>query len=131
MNLFRKHLNQTGQTMVLLLVLLAVGMTVIAASIAVTVANTQSTSQFSLAQEAYSIAETGAEEALIRLLRNPGYTGTSTPINIGGGQVSITVSGVDPKTIVSEGVVLNLRRKVSVVVNMSPQLSIQSWVEVD
>jgi hypothetical protein len=62
-------------------------------------ANTQMTSDFSRSEDVYHEAKAGYENALLRLLRDPDYTGETLTIN--GGSVTITVSGTDPKTITS------------------------------
>lgn len=127
-----KHIinkNQKGQAFVTLIVFVAVATTLISAAVVVTLVNSQGTSKYALGEETLIIAESGAENALLRLLRDPNYTGeTLTNVN---GTATITVTGSTTKTITSEGVNGNFKRKIQVVGSFSNNIfSITSWNEV-
>ena len=92
--------------------------------------NYQASSKFALGEDAYAIAESGAENAIIRLIRNPNYAGET--LTVGNGSATITVSGSSTKTIVSEGVRGNFRRKVQVVGGYVNNIfTPTSWTEID
>ncbi len=75
-------------------------------------------------------AEGGAENAILRLLRNPEYTGES--LNIGLGTDTINVTGTTDKVIVSEGNYNSFTRKVRVNGTfVSNQLNITDWLEIE
>ncbi|HCR92651.1 MAG TPA: hypothetical protein DIU47_01725 [Candidatus Pacebacteria bacterium] len=77
---------------------------------------------------AYDIAEAGTENALLRLLRNPAYTGET--LTVGDGTATITVTGSGTQTITSTGRLNNYLRKIQVVVVVDDVDTIQSWMEV-
>lgn len=119
-----------GQTLVLLLVLMTTGVVITSAAVMIIIANSQAASKFSSGEAAYSVAESGAENAILRLIRNPNYTGEI--LTVGGGEATIIVSGSTTKTIVSEGVVGNFRRKVQIVgTYVNNIFTPSSWDEID
>lgn len=118
-----------GQALTTLLIFTAIALTVITATVMLSVANATSASTTELGDEVYGIAESGAENALIRLLRDPNYTGET--LTIGNGQATMTVVGNNPKTIMSVGTLGAFRREIQVVVLLTNGVvSIQSWKEV-
>ncbi len=54
---------------------------------------------------AYEVAASGAENGIIRLLRNPSYTGEVLPVGSGSATITVTGSGTsgDPYIILSKG----------------------------
>lgn len=106
---------QSGQALVTLLVVVAIASTIIGAAVAVTIVNSQTTSKFALAEEALSVAETGAETAIIKILRSPDASYLGETQTIGNGSAQITVSYALPSvTVVSKGQVGNFVRKIQV-----------------
>ena len=89
---------QKGQALVTLLFFMVIGITITSAAVVVIVTNALSATRFEQGTDAYDIAESGAENALLRLLRNPFYTGETLPI--GNGTATITVAN---NTIISSG----------------------------
>jgi hypothetical protein len=121
-------LNQSGQTLVALLAFMAMAIILTTAATAVTLTNAQTGSKYSLGQEALRFAEAGADNALLRLLRDPNYAGET--LTIGTGAAIITVSGSGTKTIVSEGVSGSFRRKVQITATYASNvLTVTSWSE--
>lgn len=119
-----------GQAMTLLLVFVAVASVIISAVVIVTIINSASTSKDSLGEESFLVAEAGAENAIISLVRNPNYTGETMSVGTYGSAI-ITVTGTTTKTIISEGVVGNFRRKVQIVGNFSNNVfTLTSWTEI-
>lgn len=124
----KKQLQQGGQALVMLLAFMAVALTLTMAATVVTVINTQANSEYGIGQDALSLAESGVDNAILRLLRDPSYTGET--MNIGTGTVTITVSGSGTKTITSRGTSGGFARTVQAVVSQSGNvLSLTSWTE--
>ncbi len=123
----RTH-NQSGQMLVALLSFMAMGITLTTAATAITIANTQTSSKYALGQDALSVAESGADNAILRLTRDPTYTGET--LTVGTGTATITVSGVSPKTITSVGLSGRFRRTIIVTATQTSNvLTVTSWIE--
>ena len=120
-----------GQALVTLLVFIAVATTITAAATTVTLINSQTTGKFAQGESALVIAQAGADNAILRLLRDPNYSG-ETDLSIGSGTATITVSGSSVKTITSEGQDGNFIRKIQVVGTfVNNTFTISSWDLVD
>lgn len=118
-----------GQALVLLLFLIALSITISTAAIITMIANSYSTNIYSQGYQAKSLAESGAENAILRLLRDPNYSGES--LTVTDGTIIITVSGSGQKTIVSEGSYFGNKRIVEIVAQYADGiLIIQSWKEI-
>jgi hypothetical protein len=104
---------QKGQALIALVVFAVVATTVITGAVAAIIINTQSTGKLAQSEESLKIAESGVEVAVLKLLRNPNYSGES--VNIGNGTATITVTGGSTKTIVSAGVEGNFKRTIQTV----------------
>ncbi len=125
---YSRHHGQSGQTLAALVAFMTVALTLTVAATVVTLTNAQTSSQYSLGQEALRYAETGADNAMQRLLRDPSYTGETLPV--GDGTATITVSGSGTKTIVSEGMNGSFKRKVQVTVTYaSNTFTVTAWNE--
>lgn len=117
-----------GQTLLTLVVFTAIAVTVLSAAVILSVVSATATTTTTLGTEAYGIAESGAENALIRLLRDPNYQGET--LTIGEGQATMTVVGDNPTTITSIGTLGPFRREIRIVTSLTNgTLSIQSWQE--
>lgn len=129
--------NQKGQALVTLLIFVATAMVIISGVIAVSIINTQATSQFTQGQRAYDTAEAGAEDAIEKLLRDQSFSALSPyTLQVGGNQANVTVTPagtVTTKTVTSEGVSGNFKRKIQVIgtFNASGVYTITSWNEID
>lgn len=114
----------------MLLVLMTAGVVITSAAVVMIIVNSQAASKFSLGQDAYGIAESGAENAILRLVRNPSYVGET--LTVGSGTATITVTGSSTKTIVSEGVRGSFRRKIQVVGSYVNNIfTPTTWTEID
>ena len=85
-------------------------------------------------EQAFYLAELGIEEGFLSLARNPDYSGTSEPLNIGQGSVTIVVSPEESDKIIrSTGTVFNFVRKIEVRVNINSfgKVTFLSWKEVE
>ena len=124
---------KTGQALVSLLVFIATATIITAAATTVTLINSQTTGKFAQGESALTIAQTGADNAILRILRDPNgtYTGEG-PITIGSGTATITVGGSSVKTIISEGQDGNFIRKIQVVGTfVNNTFTVSSWDLVD
>lgn len=124
-----KTKKDSGQALVVLMVIVAMMLTITAAAVMVTISSAQATSKYHLGEEAYLLAQSGVEMAILSLLRNPNYTGET--MALGPGQVEITVSGGNSKIVTATAIDTGFRRTVRVsgsFVNNS--FVLQSWEEV-
>lgn len=121
--------NEAGQALVTLLIFMVIAITVTAAAVSLVIINSVSTSKTQQASLVYSVAESGAENGLLRLLRNPFYTGET--LDVGEGTAVITVTGVNPKVITSVGTIGNFQRTIEIQVDFTNNImTIQSWKEI-
>ncbi|MBI2430984.1 MAG: hypothetical protein HYV39_03140 [Candidatus Levybacteria bacterium] len=117
-----------GQALITLLFFTIVSVTIISTVAIVTLAQAKSTSVYALSIETYFYAESGAEDALVRLLRDPAYTGTN--LSIDQALVTVQVSGTNPKVITSSANYFGIKRTVEVNVDYSNNiLRVVSWKE--
>lgn len=124
-----KRPQQQGQALVLLLVIMVVAITVISAAVIVTLVNSQGTARQVQGQYAFDIAETGVENALLRLLRDPDFPGETIFVN--GGETISTVSGSPAQTIAAHGKLGNFTRIIQVGITYNNNvLNIISWKEI-
>jgi hypothetical protein len=118
--------NQKGQAVLTLLFFMVIAMSIIA--VVIVVINTaQAGSNIEQGTVSYYAAETGAENALIRLLRDPNYSGET--LNIDNGTVTITVNN---GLITSTAQIDDSIRKVQVqTVYNNNVLTVTSWKEIN
>lgn len=121
--------QKKGYTLVTLLVFIVMGLTIASAAIVMVMINSRNASSIEIGTLAYDVAESGMENALIRLLRDPTYTGETLSVGTGTATVTITSLGGDQWRIVSVGVYGNFRRTIQVDVTMNILLTINSWRE--
>ncbi len=124
-----KILNQnTGQALVTLLFFTMIGLAIATAAIIVTLSSTIASSKFQSGTLTFSESESGAENAYLKLLRNPYYTGETMTIN--GATVTATVSGSTNITITSQAVSGTFSRTIQVKLQYTNgKYVIQSWKE--
>lgn len=121
--------NKNGQALVVLLVFMVVAITITTMAVALVIINATAASQVEQGDMALKLAESGAENALLRLVRDPTFTGTET-FTLGSGSVTATVSGVNPSIITSQAMVGNFVRTTSVSASfVNTVLTIHSWRE--
>jgi len=107
---FKFQIGDRGQALITLLFFVLISLTITSAAIIIIIANSISVSRFQEGTLAYYIAESGLENALLRLLREPNYIGET--LTVGSGIAVITVTGANPKTVVSVGQNGNFKRTV-------------------
>ncbi len=121
--------SNKGQALVLLLTFMLIAILVTSASIALVLNSSVGTSKLYQGSNSLDIAESGAETAMIKLLRNPNYAGET--LSVGGGQAVVTVTGTNPKTVLSRGTISNFTRTIQVIVDTSNNtLTATSWKEI-
>jgi hypothetical protein len=120
--------SSRGQALVVLLFYMIIAITLSTTAVAVVLSNSLSVTKNEMNIRALEIAEAGAENALIRLLRNTGYTGEV--LTVGDGNATVTVTGINTKIITSVGTISDSSRNIQVGVSMiNGVLSITSWEE--
>lgn len=122
-------MNQKGQALVSLLIIIAVSILAVTSAI-VSASLSSTTAITTISDKVYYSAETGAEEALIKLLRDPTYSGGT--FNIDGVAVNIIVSSPSPteRNISSDATINNVKRKVAVKANfINNTLTVTDWKE--
>jgi hypothetical protein len=117
-----------GQTLTMLLVFIGVIITVLTAVIMINVINISNSRKIEQGNIAYNIAESGIENALLRLLRDPTYQGETLPV--GNGTAEISINGSSLINILSIGKVGTNIKKIQVQVNTDDTLTIVSWKEI-
>lgn len=120
--------DNRGQALVTLIIFMVVAITITSAGVIAAIMNSRSATALEQGTLALQTANSGAENAILRLIRNPTYTGET--ITIGDGVATITVTGSNPATILSVGQVGNFVRKVQVNTSGISFLTITSWREI-
>jgi hypothetical protein len=129
MKKFNTKNSESGQTLIALLIFMIVAISVMTTSVILISANSIAASKVEQSISAYNTAESGAENALLRLLRDPFYTGET--ITVDSGTAVTTVSGTTTKTITSTGTSGNFIRKIQVVVDYNNNImTVTSWKEI-
>ena len=121
--------RNAGQALITLLFFIIIAITITTTAVVVSLVNALSTSYLDQANSAYYVAEAGAENALIKLLRNPLYTGETMNVDLGTAVISVT--GTSPIIITSSGRIFNSLRKIQVeAVFTNEVLVVNSWKEI-
>lgn len=116
---------QEGQAVVTLLFFMVMAITITTAAVVVVIANSSSSSINEQGTTAYYVAESGVEEGILQLIRNPLYSGGTFPV--GNGTATLTVAN---GTITATGSAYNSERTIQVqTVYNNNVLSITSWKE--
>ncbi len=99
--------------MITLLFFTVIATTITSAAVIILIVNSLSGAKFQQGNIAYEVAQTGAENAKLRLLRDPSYAGETLPVGNGNAVVTVTKNG-NNYTILSVGTVGNFTRQVQV-----------------
>ena len=119
---------QKGQSLVLLLFFVLMAMTFAITAILTLVINSGSTTAFESGIEVRQLADSGAESALLKLIRDPFYTGESYAVE--GVDIAVTVAGSSTKTITITASRGDIQRTVEVLANYTDNvLRVASWKE--
>jgi hypothetical protein len=121
--------NQSGQVLVMLLAFMATAIILTVSAVSVVIASMQAGTRQAKGEKALQVAESGIDNALMRLVRDPTYSGES--LTISGGTATITVSGSPNITITSIGQVDDFRRTIQVTAaRTNNTVVVSSWSEV-
>ena len=125
-----KQGKQKGSALVTILIFVAMGITVTSAAVAVVIINTQGLTRMINGEKVYLIAEAGAENAMVQLLRDPAYSGET--LTIDGENVTISVSGDTTKTVTAQGTLGDFIRKIQVTADVDNNtISVTDWSEIN
>ncbi len=118
-----KHIfvQQKGQALITLLFFSVIAITVTAAAVVILMNNVLSGSKFQQGSIAYGIAQTGIENAKLRLLRDPNYTGETLPVGNGSAVITVSKNGTN-YTILSKGQIGYFMRQITVQATYSNNL---------
>lgn len=118
-----------GQVGILLTLIIFLLISITTTAVAVALSSSQSLTSNELSEQALISAQTGLDNAVLRLLRDPTYTGESG-LSIAQGSVTITVTGSPTQLVTSSAVVGGTIRRVRVnVSNNSGALLIDGYEE--
>jgi type II secretory pathway component PulK len=124
------YFTTSGQALITILFFVVIAVSLTSAAVVIFVVNSKSTTRFEQSTRAYYIAESGIENALIRLLRDPGYSGETLPVAEGTSVSQITNSG-GIYTIRSDGTVGTFKRSIQVSVQFTNGImAISAWKEI-
>ena len=126
--------TESGQALVMLLFFIMIGITITTAAIFISAGNSLSATNVNEGEIAKAMAETGAEKALLSVLRGnyvkEGTTQENVPLT--GGEANITITSTNgTATIDSEGTAGNYIKKVRVTVTKDGMMEVTSWKEVN
>ena len=120
--------RQAGQALVTFPLFVVISLTITSAASIVSVINSQSSEKLEQGTVAQQAAESGAENAMIRLLRDPSYTGET--LTIGLSTVVITVTGTTTKTVTASATNGTFIRQTQIIASYTNNvLTITSWKE--
>ncbi len=96
---------ERGQALITLLFFTVIGVTVTSAAVVMLLVNSISGTKLQQGDVAYEIAQSGADNSLIRLLRDPTYTGETLAVGNGSATISVSGNGTigSPFVILSKG----------------------------
>lgn len=121
--------QQGGYILVTLLVVAVVGIMISTTAVSWVIDNTQGSSNLQQSSITLAAAESGAENAILSLLRNPSYTGEI--LTIDSTTVTITITGNGEKTIIVQAVQGSFSRKLEIITNyVDSILTVTSWKEI-
>lgn len=120
---------EKGQALITLLFFVLISVTITSGAIIMIAVNSTSLSKLQEGTISYNAAEAGIENALLRVIRDPNYTGET--LTIDSAIVVITVSGGNPKTIVAVGTNGNFKRTVEAKITYADgSYTFSGWKEI-
>lgn len=118
MRLDKKNSNwKNGQTIVILLLVSLMLVFMVTTTVAVVFSLLKDTTVQAQGEQAMAIAQSAAQNAVLRILRDPNYAGEAG-ITIGGGVADITVTGGSSKTVTAVSTYYLTSRRVEVDLTM-------------
>lgn len=121
----KNHLS--GQSMVALIIFISIATIMLIGSTSIIASNTVGATIMQQGLVTRQIAESGIENALILLLRNPSYMGETLPLGEGSAVITVTGDSTN-KTIESLGTIGNFQKKITVKITYNRGvMSVVSW----
>jgi hypothetical protein len=121
----------SGQALITLIFYVIIISVVTTAAVLLLLLNIQSSEKMQDGVRAYFVAESGAENALLRVLRDPSYTGESN-LAVGLGTATIAVTPGNSIEIISTGYADRFVRKIRVRASfINGYYTITSWEEIE
>jgi len=110
-----------GQALITLLFFTVIATTITSAAVMIILINSLNGTKFQQGNIAYEIAQSGLENAKLRLLRDANYNGEILPVGAGSATVTIAKNGTQ-YTILSKGQIGNFTRQIQLVASYSASL---------
>lgn len=134
--MYKKWYNNRSQdgfiTLISILVVGAVGVAITLSLILLGIGSSRTSFAVEQSNQAKSLANACAEEALQQIRDSTPFTGTSS-LTLGQGTCTYTVTsqGVQNRTITASGTVNTIIRKVTIIIDkINPTIQVVSWQEV-
>lgn len=122
-------MKNKGQTLITLLFLMIVGIAVTSTATVVVLVNSKAANKLEQGEKSSLAAETGIENAILRLIRDSNYTGEIMTVE--NATITIDVVGDNPKIITSEGQTNDYKRKVQAQTEYNNNTwTVTSWKEI-
>lgn len=113
--------SQKGAAMITLLFFTLIATTVTSAAVVILLVNSLSGTKFQQGSIAYEIAQSGIDNAKLRLLRDPDYSGETLPVGSGTAVITVTRTGSE-YIISSRGTLGNFVREIQLQASYSANL---------
>lgn len=123
-----KNKNQKGQALIMLLFFIMIGVTITTTAIFIIVGNSLSATDVEEGEVARQLAETGAENALLQILRG-NYANES--ITLPEGTIEVTITNGGNIVIDSVGTAGKYVKKVRVNATKDGMMDVTSWKEIN
>jgi hypothetical protein len=124
-----KRTIQKGQSLVTLLFFVVIAVSITSASILIIFSNGRAVAKDTEGKRAYYVAQSGLENALLRFIRDPLYTGETLTVG-SDGTATITVTGIGPYIITSKGTSGNFIRTLQATVTYTNNIAtVSAWQE--
>jgi hypothetical protein len=121
--------HTSGYIAVVLLVFVVVSVIMATAAVNVSIANLSAVSDYEQGTQAMAVAQSGAENGLLRLIRDPSYTGETLTVDQGTAEISVT--GTNPQTMVVVGNLGTKKRTLRLSIDRTDGVvNVTSWQEV-
>jgi hypothetical protein len=105
---------EKGQSLITLIFISIIGISIAMGATMLVFINSQSGLKYQQGELAYAIAQSGAENALLRLLRDPSYSGET--MTVGSGTATVGVQSISSGNYIatSSGMLGNFTRKIQI-----------------
>lgn len=123
----KSKMQQKGQAVVALLFFMTISIAIITAIVIIVLNNATAVSSLEQGNSAYYLAESGAQNALLRLIRDPSYSGETLTVDQGTVVIQVA-NGIATST----ATVANSVRKVQVNTVYNNNIrTVTSWTEIN